>query len=309
MRNIHRLLLVASAVLAAAVPASAQGPGEAELRDFFEGKSVRVRMDMPATSQGIDVFPDARRPINFDEYSSRVKSTGVAVRTGDSVLVTKVRVKDKLIEFQLAGGGYGTFGDDTSGSVYTPSTPKSNREKDLERLVKNETDSVRKRSLQRELDDLKTRRAREDLRNQTAAAAASEAKKARIAETRLHGGSRFNIRYQNGVPPGLGPDGVMRALAEYVEFPFATDRGPSAPLARESLAAAPASRSPAAGPGTIRKGMTLAEVEQSLGRAERTTDRMEGALKVVTSTYSRDDQRITAEFVEGVLIRYSIASR
>jgi hypothetical protein len=293
MRNIHRVLWIASAIVAAAVPALAQGPGEAELKDFFEGKSVRVRMDMPATQQGIDVSPDARRPINFEEYSARVKSSGIAIRTGDSVLVTKVRVKDKLIEFQLAGGGYGTFGDDTSGTVYTGSTPKSNREKDLEKLVRAETDAARKRSLQRELDDLKSRRAREDLRNQTAAAAASEAKKARIAETRLHSGSRFNIRYQNGVPPGLGPDGVMRALAEYVEFPFATDRQPSLPPRRES---------------TIRKGMTLAEVEQSLGRPERTTERMEGALKVVTSTYSRDEQRITAEFVEGVLIRYSIAS-
>ena len=308
MRNIHRLLLVVSAVIAAASPVRGQGPGEAELRDFFEGKSVRVRMDMPATSQGIDVLADARRPINFDEYSARVKSAGIAVRTGDSVLVTKVRVKDKAIEFQLAGGGYGTFGDDTSGSVYTASTPKSNREKDLERLVKNETDAVRKRSLQRELDDLKSSRAREDLRNQTAAASASEAKKARIAETRLHSGSRFNIRYQNAVPPGLGPDGVMRALAEYGEFPFATDRRPAAPAARE-LAGSPEPRGPVAGSGAIRKGMTLAEVEQSLGRAERTTDRMEGALKVVTATYSRDDQRITAEFVEGVLIKYSIASK
>jgi hypothetical protein len=307
MRNIHRLLLVASAVIAAAAPVRGQGPGEAELRDFFEGKSVRIRMDMPATSQGIDVFPDARRPINFDEYSARVKSAGIAVRTGDSVLVTKVRVKDKLIEFQLAGGGYGTFGDDTSGSVYTASTPKSNREKDLERLVKNETDAARKRSLQRELDDLKSSRAREDLRNQTAAAAASEAKKARIADTRLHSGSRFNIRYQDGVPPGLGPDGVMRALAEYVEFPFATDRRSASPPARE-LTASPEPRGAVAG-GAIRKGMTLAEVEQSRGRAERTTDRMEGARKVVTATYSRDDQRITAEFVEGVLIKYSIASK
>lgn len=309
MRNIHRLLLIACVLVAAAGPALAQGPGEPELKDFFEGKSVRVRMDMPATSQGIDVFPDARRPINFDEYSARVKSTGIAIRTGDSVLVTKVRVKDKLIEFQLAGGGYGTFGDDTSGSVYTPSTPKSNREKDLEKLVRSETDAGRKRSLQRELDDLRSRRAREDLRNQTAAAAASEAKKARIAETRLHSGSRFNIRYQNGVPPGLGPDGVMRALAEYVEFPFATDRRPSSAPVRESLSAAPEPRGSMAAPGSIRKGMTLAEVEQSLGRPERTTDRMEGALKVVTAIYSRDDQRITAEFVEGVLIRYSIASR
>ena len=309
MRNIHRLLLVASALIAATGPALAQGPGEQELKDFFEGKSVRVRMDMPATSSGIDVFPDARRPINFEEYSARVKSNGIAIRTGDSVLITKVRVKDKLIEFQLAGGGYGTFGDDTSGSVYTPSTPKSNREKDLEKLVRSETDAARKRSLQRELDDLKSRRAREDLRNQTAAAAASEAKKARIAETRLHSGSRFNIRYQNGVPPGLGPDGVMRALAEYVEFPFATDRRPSSPAQRDSLVASPEPRTAVAGTGAIRKGMTLADIEQSLGRAERTSDRMEGTLKVVTATYTRDDQRITAEFVEGVLIRYSIASR
>ena len=197
--------------------------------------------------------------------------------------------------------------------MYTGSTPKSNREKDLEKLVKSETDAARKRRLQRELDDLKAERAREDVRNQSVSAAASEAKKARIADTRLHSGSRFNIRYQNGVPPGLGPDGIMRALAEYLEFPFATDRPadrsqPSS--ARSSLSAAPPdTRRPPAGGGAIRKGMTIAEVEGALGEAEKTTTRNEGTLKVITAIYSRDDQRITAEFVEGVLIRYAIASK
>ena len=303
MRHTLRVLLLACLAIASSVPAFAQS--EAELRDFFEGKSVRVKMDMPATQQGIDVYPDARRPINFEEYSARVKASGIAIRTGDSVIVTRVRLKDKIIEFQLAGGGYGTFGDDTSGSVYTPSTPKSNREKDLEKLIKDETNATRKRQLQRELDDLKSARAREDLRNQTATAAASEAKKARIAETRLHSGSRFNLRYQTAVPPGLGPDGVMRALAEYVEFPFATDRPDAVPA--RNAPAADTRRPPA--PGAIRKGMTQADVEDSLGRAENTTTRNEGTLKVVTAIYSRDDQRITAEFVEGVLIRYSISSK
>jgi len=46
-----------------------------------------------------------------------------------------------------------------------------------------------------------------------------------------------------------------------------------------------------------------------LGKPEKTSDRNEGTLKVVTAIYSRDDQRITAEFVEGVLIRYSISSK
>jgi hypothetical protein len=305
MPNMRTLLWPICLVALASTPAYAQS--EPELRDFFEGKSVRVKLDMPATQEGIDVFPDARRPIDFTQYSVRVKATGVAIRSGDSVLVTRVRVKDKLIEFQMAGGGFGTFGDDTSTSVYVPSVSKSRREKDLERLVKDETDRDRKRQLQRELDDLRNEREREDSRNRARAAGATEAKRARIATDRLHSGSRFNIRYQNGVPPGLGPDGVMSALAEYVEFPFATDR-PQAP-SRDTVAAQPDLQRPAPGPGAIRKGMTMAEVEQELGKPERTSDKSEGTLKVVTATYARDDQRITAEFVEGILIRYSIASK
>jgi len=289
--RMRRLAAFLPICLAIAAPARAQS--EAALKDFFEGKSVRVKIDMPATQQGIDVYPDARRAINFEEYSARVKASGISIKTGESVVVTRVRLKDKIIEFQLGGGGYGTFGDDTSGSVVTGSTPKSNREKDLEKLVKNEKDAARKKQLQRELDDLRSAREREDARNQAASAAASEAKKTRIAESRLHSGSRFNIRYQDGIPPGLGPDGIMRALAEYVDFP----------LASALQAAAPAK------PGSLRKGMTLAEVEAALGRPDRTTERSEGSLKVLTATYSRDDQRITAEFVEGVLIKYSISSR
>lgn len=276
-----------------AVTAPAQAQSEAALKDFFEGKSVRVKIDMPATQQGIDVYPDARRAINFDDYSARVKASGISIKSGDSVIVTRVRVKDKNIEFQLAGGGYGTFGDDTSGT-YTAPPPKSNREKELEALVKEETNSARKRQLQRELDDLRAARQREDARNQAASAAAAEVKRTRIAEARLHSGSRFNIRYQEGIPPGLGPDGVMRVLAEYVDFPFASGAQPPVPSAR---------------PGSLRKGMTLSEVEAALGQPEKTTERNEGSLKVVTATYLRDDQRITAEFVEGVLIKYAIASR
>jgi hypothetical protein len=304
MPSLHRLLLPACLVALTCAPVYAQS--EPELRDFFEGKSVAVRLDMPATQEGIDVFPDARRAIDFAQYSARLKSTGIAIRNGESVLVTKVRVKDKLIEFQLAGGGFGTFGDDTSSSVYVPSVSKSKRERDLERLAKDETDRDRKRRLQRELDDLRNDREREDGRNKAASVAAEEAKKARIATTRLHSGSRFNIRYTEGVPRGLGPDGVMRALAEYVDFPFATDRRPAS---SDRVTAQPAPRDPVPAAGAIRKGMTMAEVEQSLGRPEKTADRTEGTLRVTTATYSRGDQVITADFVEGVMIKYSISSK
>ena len=307
MQNFHRVLLPVCLLAAAAAPASAQS--EPALKDFFEGKSVTVKMDMPATQEGIDVYPDARRAIDFNQYSSRVKSFGVAIKNGESVLVTRIRVKDKLIEFQLAGGGYGTFGDDTS-SVYVPTASKSKRERDLEKLVKDEDDPARKRRLQRELDDLRADREREDARNQAAAATASEAKKARIAIDRLHSGSRFNIRYQEGVPPGLGPDGIMRALADYVEFPFAGDRRPPAPQppvqAQPQLPVRPA---PEPLTTVVRKGMTMAEVEQALGKADKTSERTEGTLKIVTATFTRGDQVIAADFIEGILVKYSISSR
>ena len=279
----------------------AYAQSEGVLRDFFEGKTIVVKIDMPATAQGVDLNVDARRPLDFERYGRRLKTVGTAIGAGESVMVTKVRVKDDLIEFQLGGGGFGTFSDDTSTSVYVPPVTKSAREKSLERDVRNERDAQRKRRLQEELDDLRHQREREDQRNRAAAATAEEEKKQRIADQRLHGGSRFNIRYQSRVPPGVTPADVMAVLSEYVEFPFADVPRTSAP--------APTAAAPPAPPATVRKGMTLQEAEAVLGRAERTADRMEGKLKVTTAIFSRDDQRIEAEFVEGVLIRYSISSK
>jgi hypothetical protein len=290
------------ATLCATLAAShAYAQSEAALKEYFEGKTVVVKIDMPATQAGIDVYADARRPMNFDEYSARLKASGIALRNGDSVMITKVRVKDKLVEFQLGGGGYGTFGDDTSTSVYVPTESKSQREKDLEKAIKSETDSARKKRMQNELDDLKREREREDRRNQAAATAAAEEKKQRLAEQRLHAGSRFNIRYQDGVPPGLTPGGIMATLAEYVEFPF-TDK-----VTRPGKATSPAGV--AARAGALYKGMTWQQAQDSLGAPDKTTDRMEGKLRVTTAIFTRDDQRIEAEFVEGVLIRYSISSK
>jgi hypothetical protein len=69
----------------------------------------------------------------------------------------------------------------------------------------------------------------------------------------------------------------------------------------------PSSPSPSA--GSVRKGMTLADVDATLGKPEKSSNRMEGTLRVVTNTYSRGDQVMTVEFVEGILIKYSISSK
>src|SRR6202008_3059276 len=107
-------------------------------------------------------FHAGREPsVDFSSYSARLREFGVALREGDRVMVTAVRVKKRNIEFQLGGGGYGVFSDN-SGSVYVPTETKSRREKDLEKDVRDERAPERRRGLERELDTLRRAREREN---------------------------------------------------------------------------------------------------------------------------------------------------
>jgi hypothetical protein len=289
-------------------PTVAAGQSEAVLREHFEGRTVRVKIAMPGTEDGVDVYPGTAKPLDFPRHASRLKANGTALRAGDEALVTKVKLKGKLIEFQLDGGGYGTMGDETSSSVSVSSAPKTKREQNLEGELRRETDPAKRRAIKEELDDLKASREREDSRNRASVAEAEESKKANIRQRRLEGGSRFNIRYKNAVPASaITPDGIKEALAAYVEFPEATAAAnPGSPPPALPVAGAPASR-PAAG-GLPRKGMLVADVDQLLGTPQKSTDRMEGRLKVTSRVYSTDAGVVTAEFVEGVLIRYTMTS-
>ncbi len=279
-------------LLALAAPAAAQT--EEALRAAFEGKRVMPRIDMPGTSDGVDVHGDARHALDYKEYGDRLKRYGAAIHAGDSVTVTVVKLKKDLIEFQLAGGGFGTFGDDTSTSVSIPDARKTEREKELERRIDDERDHDRRRSLQRELDDLRDRRDRENRRIAAERERQSEAKRIRIAEQRLRGGSRFNLRYDDRVPEGIRPQDLVAALAEFVDF---------------GGGASPDSPPPTGDITALHKGMTRAEAERAFGRPTETSKKTEGALALTTLVFSIEDQRITADFVEDILVRYTISSK
>jgi hypothetical protein len=283
----------AIAVLALAAPAAAQT--EDALRSAFEGKRVTLRIDMPGTSDGVDVQGDARQALDYKEYGDRLKRYGVALRAGDSATVTLVKVKKDLIEVQLAGGGFGTFGDDTSTSVSIPDARKTEREKNLEKRIDDEHDRDRRRGLQRELDDLRDRRERENRRIAAERERQSEAKRVRIAEQRLRGGSRFNLRYDGRVPEGIRPQDVAAALAEFVDFGGGSSTEPALPPTGDMAA--------------LRKGMTRAEAERAFGRPTDTSKRIEGTLVLTTVSFDVGDQRISADFVEDVLVRYTVSSK
>src|SRR5580704_6173886 len=171
----------------------------ASLSSFFEGKQVVVKIDMPGTQQGIDIFPQRDNSLDAKAYGKRMKSFPIALHNGEAVMITTVKVKDKLIEFQLGGGGFGTFGDDTDTSVKFTPAAKSDREKDLENQLSNTDDPDQKDRIQRELDYVRRQRERDDQRNRAMAEQAAKEKKYQVDEDRAKGGSRINLKYDGKV--------------------------------------------------------------------------------------------------------------
>jgi len=286
-----------------AAPLAAQT--ETVLKEYFEGRTVSPKLAMPGTEDGIDIYPGSPRPLDYPKYASRLKRFGTSIKAGEPVTVTKIKLKSKHIEVQLGGGGYGTFGDETSSNVSTQPAPKTKREKNLEAEISRETDPARKRAMKEELDDLQAAREREDARNRSAVAEAQEHRKQNIRQMRLEGGSRFNLRYQDEVrSDALTPESVMAALAQYVDFGQLRTNEPATSV--------PGATSPPAGlprgTGSLHKGMLLQEVDALLGSPTSSSERKEGSLKVAERGYSTPNGRVTAWFVEGVLIRYTISS-
>jgi hypothetical protein len=258
------------------------------------------------------VFPTRQRPVDFSKYAKRLKEHGTAVKSGESILVTKVKVKRELIEFQLGGGGFGTFGDDNSSHVSVPSTEKSRREKNLERDIKNEKDPEKRKAMSEELDALRKERDRQDALLKATTASAEQAKRDNVRQQALTSGSRFNIRYNGGVPAdALTPDAVMRALGQYVDFAGVTTG--TAIAANGWTASGAATTGPAApcrwGALTLRRGLTEQEVESLLGRPQTIIEQAEGRLTTRTNVYVDSDRRVETMFVEGVLVRFAITSR
>jgi hypothetical protein len=274
------------------------------LEGYFTGKEVVLKIDMPGTQQGVDLRYNKDVPMNWKEYSSRLKSTGVAIPKGATARVTAVVVKDDRIEFQLDGGGFGTFRDDSNTTVTAKSVEKSDYEKQLEKQIADTTDEDRKRSLQRDLDRERARRERQDANNQAAAQVASQIKAQQVADSRLRGGSRFNLRWSGSIPADQKtPQGVMKLLADYVSFD-----------GLQTAAVSPGAQTPAgdaAVPATaqLKRGMKIDDVTHLFGPGKQLSESVSNdGLKTQVLQYTTGDRRVEVTYVEGLVVRYSISS-
>jgi hypothetical protein len=301
--NVFRL---AQSILLVAIalgnwPLSAQTPDPLQR---LVGQEVVLKMDMPGTQQGVDLRFDKDNPMNWKEYANRLKSNGVSIRKGDTARVTSVVAKNDRIEFQLDGGGFGTFLDDSSTTVNAKTVDKSDYERQLERDLSNTTDPDRRRQLQRDLDRERSRRERKENDNRAAAQIASQIKSEKVAGQRLQGGSRFNLRWAAAVPADQkNPDAVVKLLSEYVSFAGPQQAGPAPTVQNASAdASVPAT-------AHLKRGMKMDEVSSLFGPGKQLSESVSGdGLKTQIVQYSTSDRSVQVTYVEGLVVRYSISS-
>lgn len=300
------------AFLLASPPANAQDAST--LQNYFTGKQVVLKIDMPGSQKGVDLRFNQGTPMNWKEYGSRVKQFGVAIHQGDLARVTSVVVKKDMIEFQLDGGGFGTFGDDTNTTVTPKTVEKSDYEKTLEKQIAETDDDDKRRALQRELDRERARRERQEAINQQRAEMASQQKAQVVAQNRLSGGSRFNLRWSGSIPADqLTPQAVMQHLSEYVTFNAAPPANADVAASHTAAAAPPANAAPAdtsSVPATakLKRGMKIDEVTSLFGPGKLVSDSVVGGLKTQVMDYGTNERHVEVTYVEGVVVKYSITS-
>lgn len=297
------------------IPAHAQDdPASATLVSYFNGREVTVLLDMPGSQKGVDLYFSKPAVMNWKEYSGRIKSFGVAIRKGDVARVTGVVVKKDRIEFQLNGGGFGTFGDDTNTNIQAKYADKSDYEKSLEKQIANTDDPDQKAALQRDLDRERARRAREDAANQRAAQVASQIKAQQVADSRMQGGSRFNLRWQGKIPSdALTPDAITHLMASYITLdaggaqPEAGSPPPGyGPPAGYSQAPAPPAGAPT---GQLQRGMQIAQVTALLGPGTQVSSTTSAdGLTTQVFEYVSGERHTQVTYVSGVVVRFSISS-
>jgi hypothetical protein len=246
----HLTVFLAGAMVLATTAFPLQAQDEARLRKAFEGKRITLKMDMPATSEGVDVHPGSSRSVDYDKVGKRMKKHGLALRDGEPARITRVKVKADLIEIQLNGGGYGTFGDG------------------LGSLVKNKgADS----------------------------GVAQQMKYQNQRGEKLAGGSRFNLRYPNGVgADDMTPAAIIQALEEYATFPegIATMAAPVSHSSGESASSGLMSAA------QVRKGMSSDDVAGVTGTP--TSSKSNGP--ITTNRYHGANGSIDVDFFNDVVV-------
>lgn len=274
--------LIAGVGSAAGQPAD----GVAALKATLEGRMVTVKIDMPATSGGVDLNPQREPDIDAETYGARLK-LGIAIRRGARVPITLIKVNEGNIEVQLAGGGFGTRRDPF---LYPPPTgayvPPTQRERNLEYKLERTTDPKQRRQIEQELATLARQRAAAEVAELRRKEIEYERRKSELDRLRLERGSRFNVWYpdkrlKQWVPTA---DELLQTMSAYLD-------------ASDSRLA------------SLRRGMTTGDAYAALGFPTRRRPSREGELDASIETWETAKDILEVTFVGGVVVKFTSTSK
>jgi Caspase domain len=207
MKTVVSLLFLTLLVTA---PLYAQS--EAHLQQAFAGLTVTPKLDMPGASAGVNIRPENNPPTDAGERARHLSNYEIGAKAGTPIKLTKIKVKDDMIEIHLGAGGLSTW----SGQPQPPSpTPKSEQEFALEVSYGAEPDRTKKAEIRRQIESMQRQRVAQDQRARERYDRAMEA----FRQGQRDSGSRFNLRFKKKLPPdALTPDGFRNYLAPYLDF-------------------------------------------------------------------------------------------
>lgn len=179
------------------------------LEKGFQGRLVKVLLDMPGDDSGVDVEArgaSAAGAVDAEVVRARVAKYGLGLRRGQTATVTLVKLKGDHIEFQMDGGGFTNrqlLGLPGMDSVHWGT---SDEERKMRYRISGTRDKERRRRLESDYDRLRARRVR-PLREQLE------------REQRAQHGSRFNVRFGSArEAERVTAEELMVILRGYVEW-------------------------------------------------------------------------------------------
>jgi len=217
----RKIFVFLATVLAASTTISAQAQDDTELRmkKALEGRTILVRMDMPAVENGVEMVFDEKE-VSFDQanYNKLVKEYGIALKNGHKARITGVRISRKGIEIDLDGGGSPSRDWIVGGLRLVDPVPvaKSDREMELERQVTSEsTATVFARN---ELDYERHQRLTLDERNRQNYERVSAVRNDYIEKNRKDWGSKLVIVVRSNKKGTVTLGDMAKSLAKYAEL-------------------------------------------------------------------------------------------
>ena len=217
-----KIILVCCILVISCIAASAQNArkqAQASLISAFIQKKVTVKVDLPSTDKGFEVLADKQNSADAEKNLKRLKVFGASILSGDTAVVTNIRVTKDEISFELNGGGLpeGTmagrgFGPVPSRASTTGRTAAAriNRADDSSQGDKEQEQSRAKyESAERKHNEARTMVANEAMRQGAID---------RIRAAGLQMGSRFVIKFDGRDTASVTPDELKRILADYVAF-------------------------------------------------------------------------------------------